>query len=117
MNVELTLTLTSADTNYNLNTLIQAAEAVLSQTVGFAGNRVPTSYDEISISSDAANDGSNPIWLGDAALSASNYGFALLPNQAFSERSGKGCNDISTLTQYLRSHAATQVVHFRGRIA
>lgn len=70
MYIARTLTLTSADTNYNVGTLLAAA----------LGASLPqTNCDELLVQSEATAD---DVLIGDATLSGSNYGYKLTPGQS-----------------------------------
>lgn len=93
-----TLTLTSANTNYRLATLIAAINAAET-----------TNVSSITISSDDANAG--VVLVGDAELASTRYGARLLTGESMSFDTGSGINDQSTANKYLRSATAAQVIH------
>lgn len=98
-----TLTLTDANTNYNLHTLAAAVETELR-----------TNFSQISLQPDPANSGL--VLIGDAALSGTRYGLALgtVTSPAAAApvilRSGSGAADQGLNALYARSGTAAQKV-------
>lgn len=97
------LTLTDANTNYNLHDLAVAIEAGLR-----------TNFSQISLQPIPANTGL--VLVGDEALSATRYGLVLgtVTSPAAAEpvvlRSGGGAADQSLKSLYARSAAAAQKI-------
>jgi hypothetical protein len=97
------LTLTDADTNYNLHTLAVAIESTLR-----------TNFSQISLQPIPANTGL--VLIGDEALSGTRYGLVLgtvtspAAAPAVVLRSGSGGADQSLKSLYARSAAAGQKI-------
>lgn len=91
------LTLTLADTNYNLRTLVSAVDADALASVC-----------ELQIQSDPGN-GAAVILVGDSGLSATRYGKDLRANDSALYRSSK--NSIYTGDYYLRCNLAGKKIN------
>lgn len=99
-----TLTLTSANTNYNLGTLIKALNSSAS-----------TEYSELIITADDANTA--PVYFGSDStnLSATDYGLKLLAGDSILMRASALNDGITATGIYLRSSSAAQKIHVEGR--
>jgi hypothetical protein len=106
MNFSGDLTLTDANTNYNLYTLMAAIRA-----------NVGRSFNYLKIIADTSNNGTNPVLKGDSTLTATIHSDKLFPDQIWERTSGKGCNDIPATQIYLRSASAAQKVHVEAILA
>jgi hypothetical protein len=95
------VTLTSADTNYEIYTLVEAIV-----TVATNPSDAPGACREFNIQSDPGNDGSNPILVGDSELSATRYGYSLSAGDSRVYRSD--INNVQVAGKYVRSHASGQ---------
>lgn len=93
-----TLTLTSANTNYRIATLIESINSTEA-----------TNVSSLTILADSAN--AADILVGDAALATTRYGVKLAPGESVSFDSGSGTNNEATSNKYVRSSSALQVVH------
>lgn len=99
------VTLTSANTNYNLRELVNAE-------LSASGAEVPDSFREILITAnpgvDGAGQNTNDVLLGDSSLSASVYGWVLSVGSSTPFRSTIGNVQFSPI--YARSGASGQKV-------
>jgi hypothetical protein len=105
-----TLTLTAANTNYSLASLIAAIESA-----------ERTTFRQIIILAVDGIDGSGgntkDILLGDGNLSTSRYFVSLAAGESIDLSSGSAVNGETTTNWYVRSAAAGQKVNFLGRTA
>jgi hypothetical protein len=105
-----TLTLTSADTNYKLSTLIAAVNP-----------DERTRFSEIQLRAvdgiDGVGSNTNDVLVGDAYLSTSRYYRPLSAGDSTYLSDGSGRNGETTTVWYLRSAGAGQKVCFLGRVA
>ena len=69
--VAVQITLTLADTNYNVLALVRAVEEAC-----------PASARELCLESDKANDAASKIMIGDSNLSGTRYGYQLSPGDS-----------------------------------
>ena len=101
------VTLTSANTNYNILALVNAALAV--QT-GNSSVIVPGSVKELLLQADPGIDGvggnTKDILVGDANLSTTNYGFVLSKSSSAPFRSDQ--NNVGWSWLYVQSAGASQ---------
>ena len=100
-----TVTLASANTNYDLRTLINAA-------IGTTVAEVPDSYRELNLQAYPGIDGvggnSNDILVGDSQLSTSNIGYILQSAQSRLYRSNTSNGILGDI--YVRSAGASQKI-------
>ncbi len=98
-----TITLTTANTNYNIKTLIDAA--ILAQ-----GAEVPGTYRELNLQShpgiDSVGANSNDILVGDSLLSTTNIGYILQVGNARLYRSDHQNGNLIDL--FVRSAGTAQ---------
>ena len=90
-----TITLTDADTNYNVLALVRAVDS----------DFVDQSR-QVSISSDFDNDSENNVLGGDSHLDVTRYGWELAPGDSFTTP-----RHTTLLGTWVRSAAAAQVLH------
>lgn len=105
-----TLTLTSANTNYRLSTLIAAVEP-----------NERTTFSEIMIRAVDGIDGvganTNDVLIGDSNLATTRYYRPLAAGDSTYLSSGGGINGETTTHWYVRSAGAGQKICFLGRVA
>jgi hypothetical protein len=99
---QMTLTLTNANQNYKLSTLIAAVDATTRKN-----------FREVRISTDLAN--ADTVKIGDGALTAADFSEELAPGDSTNHGSNDGLSAVSTEDFFMRSATAGQKVHFRGR--
>lgn len=104
--VAVTVTLTDANTNYHLLTLINA---VVEAEAKYAGANCPATCRELNIQGDAANNATNPVLVGDALIDGTRYGFSLLQVSSRTYRSD--INNVNISDLYVRSASAAQKIH------
>lgn len=102
--VGVTITLAAGATNYNILKLIQALAGYenVNPDVGVA-----------MITADAANDNVNPVLVGDAKLSATNYAYPLQAGVARNYGPAVA-SQIPLANLWVRSVAVAQVLHIEG---
>lgn len=100
------VTLTTANTNYDLRVLINAVLASM-------GAEYPESYRELNIQSHPGIDGtggnSNDILIGDSKLSTSNIGYVLQSGQSRLYRSASSNGQFGDI--FVRSAGSSQVLN------
>jgi len=109
--VAVTITLTSADTNYELLTLVNA---ILAAETGTSDQvQAPGACRELNIQADGGIDGAAgntaDVLIGDGFLSTTRYGYLLHPGESRNYRGEPGQVIVSGIS--LRSHTDGQTVH------
>jgi hypothetical protein len=105
-----TLTLTSADTNYQVSALIAAINAA--ERKNFS-QIVLLGYPGI----DGAGANTNDVLVGDAALSTARFFDALPASGSIAIQTGDATSSISTTSLWVRSAASGQKVNVLLRVA
>jgi hypothetical protein len=99
---QMTLTLTNANQNYKLSTLIAAVDATTRKN-----------FREIRLQAQKGN--ADSILIGDGALSAIDFGEELIAGDSTNHAAQDGLSCVSTEDFFMRSATAGQKVNFRGR--
>ena len=105
-----TLTLTLANTNYRLSTLISDIDPKERQA--FSEIRIAASDGIDGVGSNTAD-----VLVGDSNLSTTRFFLSLQPGEEHAERGGDGGGAVSTNSIYLRSASAGQKINFYGRLS
>lgn len=104
-----TLTLTSANTNYALYTLIAAVNST--ERTGFA-EIIIRAVDGI----DGVGANTSDVLIGDSNLATTRYFDSLSAGESIALSDGGGGNTESTTTWYVRSAGSGQKICFLGRV-
>lgn len=101
MQVTAAITLTSANTNYDLYTLAVAVNAAF-----------PKNCQELTVLADPANVAE--VLCGDGTLSATQYGYNIAPGGSFTHRAPT--NGISVSGRKIRSTSAGMILHLSAEV-